>query len=209
MDVGRQPALADRRWPSGSSRWSRSRGPTSCATTRRQRLTSFLDADADIQGAGYQLHQAQIAVGSGGLVGKGLTNGTQAQGDFLPVQATDFVFAILAEELGFIGGDRAVRAVRRCCCGGSSWPAGVRATPFGTLFAAGVASMILFQLVVNVGMVLGHHADHRHPAAVRDPRRRLAREHGRSASGILQSINIRQTRRPAGEPPIAPRADPA
>ena len=75
-------------WPPASSRWSRSPGPTSCATTRRQRLSSFLDANPDIQGAGYQLYQAQIAVGSGGSFGKGLTNGTQNQGDFLPVQAT-------------------------------------------------------------------------------------------------------------------------
>ena len=71
---------------------------------QKQRLLSFLDPSPDIQGAGYQLYQAQIAVGSGGWMGKGLTNGTQAQGDFLPVQTTDFVFAILAEELGFIGG---------------------------------------------------------------------------------------------------------
>ena len=71
---------------------------------QKQRLTAFMDSNPDIQGAGYQLHQAQIAVGSGGLVGKGLTNGSQTQGDLLPVQATDFVFATLAEELGFIGG---------------------------------------------------------------------------------------------------------
>ncbi len=70
---------------------------------QKARLIGFLNANPDIQGAGYQLLQSQIAVGSGGLFGKGLTNGTQTQGDFLPVQATDFVFATLAEELGFIG----------------------------------------------------------------------------------------------------------
>ena len=140
----------------------------------------FLDPHPDIQGAGYQLYQAQIAVGSGGFVGKGLTNGTQTQGDFLPVQATDFVFATLAEELGFIGG----LSCSSCSCL-LLWRvlvAGWRSRDaFGTLFAAGVASMILFQLVVNVGMVHRDHADHRHPAAVRDPRRRIAREHGRRA----------------------------
>ena len=147
---------------------------------QKARLTAFLDANPDIQGAGFQLHQAQIAVGSGGLVGKGLTNGTQTQGDFLPVQATDFVFATLAEELGFIGG--VVLFVLFVLLLWRVLVAGWRSRDaFGTLFAAGVASMILFQLVVNVGMVLGVMPITGHPAAVRDPRRRVAREHGRRA----------------------------
>jgi rod shape determining protein RodA len=121
---------------------------------QKARLTSFLDANPDIQGAGYQLHQAQIAVGSGGFFGKGLTNGTQTQGDFLPVQATDFVFATLGEELGFIGG--VVLFVLFILLLWRVLVAGWRSRDtFGTLFAAGVASMITFQLVVNVGMVLG------------------------------------------------------
>ena len=73
------------------------------ADYQKARLTAFLNPLGDIQGSGYQLYQSQIAVGSGGWFGKGLTNGTQNQLDFLPVQTTDFVFAILAEELGFIG----------------------------------------------------------------------------------------------------------
>jgi cell division protein FtsW (lipid II flippase) len=90
---------------------SRSRGPTCLRDYQKDRPDAFLNPTPDIQGPGYQLYQSQIAVGSGGLVGKGLTNGTQAQGDFLPVQTTDFVFAVLAEELGFIG-RWSVRAVR-------------------------------------------------------------------------------------------------
>ena len=121
---------------------------------QKARLTAFLNANPDIQGAGFQLHQAQIAVGAGGLIGKGLTNGTQTQGDLLPVQATDFVFATLAEELGFIGG--IVMFVLFVLLLWRVLVAGWRSRDaFGTLFAAGVASMILFQLVVNVGMVLG------------------------------------------------------
>ena len=121
---------------------------------QKERLTAFLDSNPDIQGAGYQLHQAQIAVGSGGLIGKGLTNGTATQGDFLPVQATDFVFAKLAEELGFIGG--VVLFVLFVLLLWRVLVTGWRSRDaFGTLFAAGVASMIVFQLVVNVGMVLG------------------------------------------------------
>jgi rod shape determining protein RodA len=159
---------------------------------QKQRLTSFLNPNPDITGAGYQLYQSQIAVGSGGWFGRGLTNGTQAQGDFLPVQTTDFVFSVLAEELGFIGAMvlfvlfalllwRVLVAAWRC------------RDPFGTLFASGLAAMILFQLVVNVGMVMGimpitgiplpfvtHGGASLVSAAI--------------GLGILQSINIRQTR---------------
>ncbi|MFL5673421.1 MAG: rod shape-determining protein RodA [Chloroflexota bacterium] len=159
---------------------------------QKARLTSFLNADTDIHGAGFQLHQAQIAVGAGGLVGKGLTNGTQTQGDLLPVQATDFVFATLAEELGFIGGvvmfTLFVLLLWRVLVTG--WRS---RDAFGTLFAAGVASMILFQLIVNVGMVLGVMPITGIPLPFVT--------HGGASLvsmaaglGILQSINIRQTR---------------
>jgi rod shape determining protein RodA len=121
---------------------------------QRGRLTAFLDPLGDLQGAGYQLYQAQIAVGSGGWFGKGLTNGTQNALDYLPVQNTDFVFAILGEELGFVGAivvvGLFVALIWRVLAAG--W--GSR-DPFGTMFASGMAAMILFQLVVNVGMVIG------------------------------------------------------
>jgi rod shape determining protein RodA len=121
---------------------------------QRGRLTAFLDPLGDLQGAGYQLYQAQIAVGSGGWFGKGLTNGTQNALDYLPVQNTDFVFAILAEELGFIGAivvvGLFVALLWRVLAAG--WRS---KDPFGTMFACGMAAMILFQLVVNVGMVIG------------------------------------------------------
>jgi rod shape determining protein RodA len=159
---------------------------------QKARLMDFLNADPDIQGAGFQLHQAQIAVGAGGVIGKGLTNGTQTQGDFLPVQATDFVFATLAEELGFIGGivlfALFVLLLWRVLVAG--WRS---KDPFGTLFAAGIASMVLFQLIVNVGMVLGIMPITGIPLPFVT--------HGGASLvsmaaglGILQSINIRQTR---------------
>ena len=159
---------------------------------QKARLTSFLDANPDIQGAGYQLYQAQIAVGSGGFFGKGLTNGTQTQGDLLPVQATDFVFATLAEELGFIGA--IVLFVLFVLLLWRVLVAGWRSRDaFGTLFAAGVASMVLFQLVVNVGMVLGVMPITGIPLPFVT--------HGGASLvsmaaglGILQSINIRQTK---------------
>jgi rod shape determining protein RodA len=159
---------------------------------QKARLTSFLDTNPDIQGAGYQLYQAQLAVGSGGFIGKGLTNGTQTQGDFLPVQATDFVFAALAEELGFVGG--VVLFVLFVLLIWRVLVAGWRSRDaFGTLFAAGVASMIMFQLVVNVGMVLGVMPITGIPLPFVT--------HGGASLvsmaaglGILQSINIRQTK---------------
>jgi rod shape determining protein RodA len=159
---------------------------------QKERLTSFLDANPDIGGAGYQLYQAKIAVGSGGWMGKGLTNGTQNQGDFLPVQTTDFVFAILGEELGFIGG-----LVVFGLFAALLWRILVSAwrseDSFGTLFCCGIASMLLFQLFVNVGMVIGIMPITGIPLPFVT--------HGGASLvslavglGIIESINIRQTR---------------
>ncbi|HEX5149177.1 MAG TPA: rod shape-determining protein RodA [Candidatus Limnocylindrales bacterium] len=196
--------LAGMLWMSGASlRWLAVLGAAVVAMVpiawtyilrdyQKERLSSFLDTNPDIQGAGFQLNQAQIAVGSGGFVGKGLTNGTQTQGGFLPVQATDFVFATLAEELGFIGG--VVLFLLFVLLLWRVLVAGWRSKDaFGTLFAAGVASMILFQLVVNVGMVLGVMPITGIPLPFVT--------HGGASLvsmaaglGILQSINIRQRR---------------
>ncbi|MGZ8721928.1 MAG: rod shape-determining protein RodA [Aeromicrobium sp.] len=196
--------LAGMLWMSGASlRWLAVLGAVVIAMVpiawtyvlrdyQKERLTAFLDANPDLQGAGFQLYQAQIAVGSGGPFGKGLTNGSQTQGGFLPVQTTDFVFATLAEELGFVGGvvlfTLFILLLWRVLMAG--WRS--RDT-FGTLFAAGVASMILFQLVVNVGMVLGVMPITGIPLPFVT--------HGGASLvsmaaglGILQSINIRQTR---------------
>jgi rod shape determining protein RodA len=159
---------------------------------QRERILSFLNPSADPLGSGYQLVQAQIAVGSGGLFGKGLTNGTQNQLDFLPVQTTDFVFAILAEELGFVGG-----VVVLVLYGALIWRLLVAAwrsrDPFGTAFAGGVASIILFQLLVNIGMVLGIMPITGIPLP-------FITHGGASLTslafglGVVQSINIRQAR---------------
>jgi rod shape determining protein RodA len=159
---------------------------------QKERLTSFLNPKPDISDSGYQLYQSQIAVGSGGWFGRGLTNGTQAQGDFLPVQSTDFVFSVLAEELGFIGAMVLfllfVLLLWRVLVAG--WRS---RDPFGTLFSAGIASMVLFQLFVNVGMVMGIMPITGIPLPFVT--------HGGASLvsiaiglGILQSINIRQTR---------------
>lgn len=121
---------------------------------QRRRLLSFLDPASDPQGAGYQVIQAQIAVGSGGIFGKGLTNGTQAASDLLPVQSTDFAFAVLLEELGFIGGLLVfllfVWLIWRVLLIG--WRSG---SVFGIACAGGTAAMLIFQVLVNAGMIAG------------------------------------------------------
>jgi rod shape determining protein RodA len=159
---------------------------------QKARLISFINPTCDVQGPCWQLYQSQIAVGSGGWLGKGLTNGTQNQLNFLPVQTTDFVFAILAEELGFLG-----CVVVLVLFGALLWrilTAGWKSRdPFGSLFAAGLGSMILFQLIVNVGMVIGIMPITGIPLPFVT--------HGGASLislavglGILQSINIRQGR---------------
>jgi rod shape determining protein RodA len=121
---------------------------------QRQRLFCFLDPYADPQGACYQLVQALQAVGSGGWLGRGLTVGGEGQRGYIPVQSTDFIFTVVAEDLGFVGGIVVLALfallVWRILLIG--WHAG---DAFGTLIAVGLATMIVFQLTVNVGMVIG------------------------------------------------------
>jgi rod shape determining protein RodA len=121
---------------------------------QRQRLFCFLDPYADPQDACYQLVQALNAVGSGGLFGQGLTAGRQNQLGFLPVQSTDFIFTVVAEELGFVGGAIllglfALLIWRTLVIG---W--GARDS-LGGMVAVGLASLLLCQIMVNIGMVLG------------------------------------------------------
>jgi rod shape determining protein RodA len=121
---------------------------------QQNRILSFLNPAADTQGSGWQVFQSQMTVGSGGILGTGLTNGAQSRGGFLPVQESDFVFAVLAQELGFLGALVVFLLImallwRILAC---AWRS---RDPFGTLFGAGLASAILFQVFVNVGMVIG------------------------------------------------------
>lgn len=159
---------------------------------QRARILSFLNPSADTQGAGWQVLQAQIAVGAGGLPGVGLTNGTQSRGQFLPVQQSDFVFAVLAQELGFIGSVVVFllffALLSRILV--SAWRS---RDPFGMLYGSGVASMLLFQVFVNVGMVVGILPVTGIPLPFIS--------HGGASLvsialglGVIQSINIRQRR---------------
>ena len=120
---------------------------------QRIRLVAFLDPSADPQGSGWNIIQSLIAVGSGQATGKGLTAGTQSPLGYLPIADSDFVFAGLAEDLGFLGAVvlftlYLVLLIAALRIGYRSRDA------FGSLFAAGVVAMLGFQIVVNVGMAI-------------------------------------------------------
>jgi rod shape determining protein RodA len=121
---------------------------------QKQRVQTFLNPESDPLGAGYNIIQSKIAIGSGGFFGKGLTQGSQGQLDFLPEKQTDFIFTMLAEELGFAGVIClligygivlffALRLAATCRHG------------FGRMLAAGVAALIFFHALINIAMVMG------------------------------------------------------
>ncbi len=118
------------------------------------RLQTFVDPNADTQGAGYQLRQARITVGSGGLLGTGLFNGPQTNGRFVPEQQTDFIFTVAGEELGFVGSGAILILYLILLLRGFSI---ARRTndPFGRLVCTGVIAWFAFQLFENIGMTLG------------------------------------------------------
>jgi len=118
------------------------------------RLQTFVDPSADTQGAGYQLRQARITVGSGGLLGTGLFNGPQTSGRFVPEQQTDFIFTVAGEQLGFLGSGAILILYLILLMRGFSI---ARRTndPFGRLVCTGVIAWFAFQIFENIGMTLG------------------------------------------------------
>ncbi len=118
------------------------------------RLTIFLDPYSDPLGNGYHIIQSQIAIGSGGLYGKGLFNGSQNQLNFLPEQHTDFIFSVVGEELGFVGTVLLLLLFFIVIYRGVYIATQAKDT-YGTLLATGVVSMMTFHVLVNVGMTIG------------------------------------------------------
>ena len=119
-----------------------------------KRLIVFMNPNTDPLGSGWNIIQSKIAIGAGGPVGQGFLNGTQSHYRFLPQQSTDFIFSILSEELGFLGGCivfslylgifiRILMIIRHC------------PNRFGTYIASGIFGMITFHFFINVGMVMG------------------------------------------------------
>jgi rod shape determining protein RodA len=124
------------------------------ADSQQLRIITFLDPGRDPRGAGYQIIQSKIAIGSGGIFGKGFLNGSQSRLDFLPEPHTDFIFSVLGEEFGLIGAlvillifcyifYRAIRIAVRC------------RSKFSSMVVIGATSIIMFQFLVNIGMTLG------------------------------------------------------
>jgi len=121
---------------------------------QKTRIYTFLDPSLDPKGAGYQKIQSQIAVGSGGLLGRGFLGGSQAQLGYLPARHTDFVFSVLAEETGFVGVFAALSLYLLLL-----WrmleTARLARDRLGAFLVAGVSAAFAFQVVYNVGMVAG------------------------------------------------------
>jgi rod shape determining protein RodA len=121
---------------------------------QKARLTSFVNPDNDPRGSGYQTKQSLIAIGSGGVWGKGAAKGTQTQGDFLPIPHADFIFAAFGEEHGFVGALFVLllyffilmRLIQN---------AQTAADLSGSLLIMGVVAVLTFEIAVNVGMVIG------------------------------------------------------
>ncbi len=121
---------------------------------QKARLVSFMDPERDPKGTGYQLIQSQIAVGNGGMFGKGVTKGTQTQLRFLPVPHTDFIFSAFSEEHGFVGVVVVLSLyfvmIMRVVQNAQTAP-----DRSGMYICMGLAGLLLFHMLVNVGMVVG------------------------------------------------------
>ena len=121
---------------------------------QRNRLLVFLDPSADTSGAGYNLNQAMIAIGSGGLFGKGLLNASQSSLGFVPEAPTDFIFCVLAEQFGFVGAllllGLYIALILSCIRIARN-----AGDLFGSLIVMGVVAMWLFQILENIGMDIG------------------------------------------------------
>ncbi|HET9442454.1 MAG TPA: FtsW/RodA/SpoVE family cell cycle protein, partial [Acidimicrobiales bacterium] len=118
------------------------------------RLTSFLDPQRGVQGPAYNLDQSKTAIGSGGLIGRGLFRGSQTNLSYVPEQHTDFIFTVVGEELGFAGS--ALLLVLFGVVVWRTWrTASLSKDLFGTLVCVGVVSMLVFQIFENAGMTMG------------------------------------------------------
>lgn len=121
---------------------------------QQQRIKVTLGMEDDLMGAGYNVNQSKIAIGSGGLFGKGFLNGTQTKLKYVPEQDTDFIFCTVGEEQGFVG-SVVVLSLFLALILRLIYLAERQKTPFGRIFGYCVASIFIFHLIINVGMVIG------------------------------------------------------
>lgn len=121
---------------------------------QQMRIKVSLGIEEDLRGAGYNVNQSKIAIGSGGLTGKGFLNGTQTKLKYVPEQHTDFIFCTIGEEEGFAG-SVAVLSVFLALILRLIYLAERQRTPFGRVYAYCVVSFLIFHLCINIGMVIG------------------------------------------------------
>jgi rod shape determining protein RodA len=152
-------------WAAGVPKWIFAAGLSSVAAIapigwhylhdyQKQRVLTFLDPESDPLGTGYNILQSKIAFGSGGLMGKGFLQGSQSQLAFLPEKHTDFIFVVLAEEFGMVGGLILLGLYAALICYGFVIALTCR-NQFGRLVALGVTASLFLYVVVNVAMISG------------------------------------------------------
>jgi rod shape determining protein RodA len=121
---------------------------------QKKRILVFLNTDLDPHGSAYNIIQSKIAIGSGGFLGKGFLKGSQAQLGFLPEKTSDFIFAVVAEEWGFIGSLIVIGLLAIIVFRGIQISFEAK-DKFGALLAGGITSIFSFQILINIGMVIG------------------------------------------------------
>ena len=160
-DPGRAPCSSPPACAGGSSSWWRCRSRSSRGIAyshlhdyQRARIDTFLHPESDPLGAGYNIIQSKIALGSGGMWGKGFLQGTQGHLDFLPEKQTDFIFTMIGEEFGFVGGVAVLALLGLIVLGGMAIALRCR-HQFGRLVAFGIAINFFLYVFVNIAMVMG------------------------------------------------------
>ena len=121
---------------------------------QKGRILTFINPERDPKGAGYQIIQSQVAIGSGGIWGKGFMNGTQTHLKFLPAQHTDFIFSVIAEEWGFVGVSVVLFMFLLLLYTLIKLASAVRST-FSSITLLGITSILFFHIFVNIGMTVG------------------------------------------------------
>src|SRR5579884_3265668 len=122
---------------------------------QKNRLISFVNPEADPKETGYHVYQARIAIGSGGMWGKGLLHSTQVRGGYIPEKQSDFIFTDVGEELGFVGSLAVLALYGGLIWRGARVVAQTSEDPLGRFVAAGIVTMLAFHVIVNIGMNVG------------------------------------------------------
>ncbi len=122
---------------------------------QQKRLTSFVNPYIDPRGSGYHILQSLIAIGGGGIAGAGLGKGNQSQGAFIPERHTDFIYAVIGEELGFKISALVIVAYTIICFRGVATAQQCAKSPTGSILAIGLTCLFLFHVFLNIGMTMG------------------------------------------------------